>query len=633
MTERIIRTNSLNDFRLFFNRVSVEVGDISKLVSASNTTEFDGDNSTTDFVLLNIVYTSDDDFVVVVDGDQKYSETDFNISDNGTDTTIAFFVAPPTGTDNVQVFKSIVDVLSDLDARIISNDNDIDQINIDIGLNTYNVANSTSHVSIGIALDTVETDLEIDIGLANYAGPNAGGATDIGQIIDNIDDFYDGHLGAIEDRDFIKTWDSATYETGDLVAQLNYLDDSVIGDTQLLNDWDTPPSNMIDALEQLWTASLLNPADPVSSKFLIKNELAGDTMVGPFVIDRGANYSGNSAYSLEIINDNDDTSDAESQIKLATGVAGATNWILGTSGDDLAITRGHGTGDFNVFGNRVLTTGDESKYFRTDQANTDNLDFTFANGRGISLGTSYSDHASAETDGTYGGSLTGTSQNNRYLVTPGSVVIKNGTDVLFELANDGSFHTSNADGTLKLDIDDEFTFESTKNQIYSKVINANTAATVQTYRSSSSTVHGGECFTRHTFTETNAYTLFNTIPSASQTGVSKFYWHLDNTSQGGNFHELMRLEQSSAAGKLLFNGISIDGNNSQISATQFNGYLNGNAFSAAKLATARTISVTGSTTATGVNFDGTSNISLDTTISLPVKVYDETGTLIWDQNQ
>lgn len=51
-----------------------------------------------------------------------------------------------------------------------------------------------------------------------------------------------------------------------------------------------------------------------------------------------------------------------------------------------------------------------------------------------------------------------------------------------------------------------------------------------------------------------------------------------------------------------------------VTATTFNGALNGNANTATALQTARTFSLTGNVTATGITFDGTGNVALNTTI-------------------
>ena len=53
---------------------------------------------------------------------------------------------------------------------------------------------------------------------------------------------------------------------------------------------------------------------------------------------------------------------------------------------------------------------------------------------------------------------------------------------------------------------------------------------------------------------------------------------------------------------------------SAVTATTFNGALNGNANTATALQTARTFSLTGNVTATGITFDGTGNVALNTTI-------------------
>jgi hypothetical protein len=52
-----------------------------------------------------------------------------------------------------------------------------------------------------------------------------------------------------------------------------------------------------------------------------------------------------------------------------------------------------------------------------------------------------------------------------------------------------------------------------------------------------------------------------------------------------------------------------------VTATTFNGSLSGNASTATKLQTARTISLSGDVTASGVSFDGSSNITVSTTIA------------------
>ena len=53
---------------------------------------------------------------------------------------------------------------------------------------------------------------------------------------------------------------------------------------------------------------------------------------------------------------------------------------------------------------------------------------------------------------------------------------------------------------------------------------------------------------------------------------------------------------------------------SSVTATTFNGALNGNANTATALQTARTFSLTGNVTASGITFDGTGNVALSTTI-------------------
>ena len=53
---------------------------------------------------------------------------------------------------------------------------------------------------------------------------------------------------------------------------------------------------------------------------------------------------------------------------------------------------------------------------------------------------------------------------------------------------------------------------------------------------------------------------------------------------------------------------------SAVTATTFNGALNGNANTATALQTPRTFSLTGNVTATGITFDGTGNVALNTTI-------------------
>ena len=57
---------------------------------------------------------------------------------------------------------------------------------------------------------------------------------------------------------------------------------------------------------------------------------------------------------------------------------------------------------------------------------------------------------------------------------------------------------------------------------------------------------------------------------------------------------------------------------SSVTATTFNGALNGNANTATALQTARTFSLTGNVTASGITFDGTGNVALSTTIGAGV---------------
>lgn len=728
--ERILRTNSLDLFRLFFNRVSAEVGDLSKLQSNDNVSYFNGDNSTTDFVLNNVVLDDENSVVIVIDGDQKYAETDFDVSDNGTDTTISFTVAPATGSNNIAVFNNIVTILNNFEARILSNDNDITDLYSDLGLDAYNIANttahesladladsidvrltdeigladyntpnSTAHASLGAAVDQVETDLEnsiqstnddlgladysgtkggaatslggkltnieasfiADIGLAayntpnstsytsmgaaldaveitfenlidfsSYAGVNGGGATTLGTLITNIDDYYETNLGDIESGSTIRQWWDGIDHTvqvplvaGSLTAKLNFLDNTKIGDTRVLRDssdvqWAV---SIVDGLQQLYNASAINPDDPIASTYLIKSSGSGDTMVGPLTIARGSVLNP----SLIMETDSAGNDDSETTLRLYTNNK-TIDWLVGTSGNNFNFVRGHGAGELQFNGNKILNTTDESKYFRTDQSNINDLNFTFQNGRGVSLGSGYKDYAAAETDVTWGGSLSGAAGNNKYIQVPNSLLVKKDSNIILEI-NDGTVRSKSADGAFSADVLKTGKLITTNIATYYDKVTTTRVGTATPNIIGADYDADGHSFKSylHSNGPTDARIRFTFTPNASNAQTLSYEWF-----DAGD--QIMNLRKVGTDGRLDLGSIIINGNNNQITATQFNGALSGNASTSTTLATSRNFSIAGATTANAVSFNGSGNVVLNTSLAKPVKVYNEAGTKIFDQN-
>ena len=740
--ERILRGNSLNQFRLFFNRVSAEVGDLSKLQSTENTKYFSGDNSTTDFVLTDYLVDGEDYFVIMLNGEQTYAETDYDISDNGTDTTVTFLVPPSTGVNNIVVFPNIVSVLNNYELRITSNDVDIADLYSDLGLDAYNIANTTTHVSmadladsidtrltaeiglsdyntpngtthvsLGEALDARETSIETDIGFADYAAvtdyatgatsvggmltqiedelvsdiglsdyntpngstyaslgealdaretvietsigttntnlgltasdtsPNKGAGTSLGERVFNIDTYYETNLGDIETGSTIRTWwDGVDIGTppaifsGNLQSAINYIDSGKIGDTRSLRspaDAEINPdtqwaTNLVSAIQQLYLASSINPNDPVTSTFLIKSSSAGDTMIGPLTVGRSGTVTNR---SILIETDTAGNNDSVAGFQLKTN-NGAIDWDIQTNtSGDINFLRNAGTGVLKQNGNIILDTTHQTKYFRTDQSNVNDLNFTFTNGRGLSLGSGYKDYAAESTNATYGGSLSGFVRNNKYIQVPGSLIIKMGSAIINEF-DGGHIRSANAAGTFAYQLLWSGTnTTSTSASYYNTITSTRTGTDLSPNMTGASSVSDGNTYStvlRSSSESAGAFARFQLERSVGNTQAISYQWY-DGAS-------LMRLEKIGTDGKLILGSISLNANNNTVTAATFSGNFSGNATSATKLASSRTFSLSGAVTATAVSFNGTAPVGLTATLAKPVKVYSATGVLLWNQN-